>query len=131
MARRMTRGLGWTIGIALALVCARVSVAWAHARLTRAEPAAGAHTPAAPTRLRLWFSEEPEVLFSRLSLSDSTGHTVKLGAIERGETRLEIRAKIDEPVRAGRYTVNWRTAGSDGHPTSGAFVFIVDAPARK
>jgi methionine-rich copper-binding protein CopC len=102
----------------------------AHARLTRAEPAVDGHVTPAPTLLRLWFSEAPEVVFSKVTLTDSTGNDVKLGAIARGDTKLEIRAKIATALSVGRYTVNWRTAGPDGHATSGAFRFTVDAPRR-
>src|SRR5437868_6645548 len=76
-----------------------------HATLTRAEPAVDGHTASSPARLRLWFSEAPEVVFSRVTLSDSAGTAIKLGPVERGDTKLEIRAKITAPLHAGRYAV--------------------------
>jgi methionine-rich copper-binding protein CopC len=39
--------------------------------------------------------------------------------------------KVDASLPSGRYTVGWRTAGRDGHLTSGAFTFTVDPPAHK
>ncbi|MGH7619840.1 MAG: copper resistance CopC family protein [Gemmatimonadaceae bacterium] len=98
-----------------------------HAALTRAEPAVGGHTATAPKVLRLWFSEAPEVLFTRLALSDSSGVAVTLGKVQKGDTKLEIRSKIAGPMHAGRYAVTWRTAAADGHATSGTFAFTVDA----
>jgi methionine-rich copper-binding protein CopC len=103
----------------------------AHAWLKRAEPAIDGRTAVPPTKLRLWFSEAPEVAFSRLTLTDSAGTPVKLGAVERGDTKLEIRANIAAPMRRGRYVVNWSTAGPDGHPTSGAFSFTVNSRAAR
>lgn len=118
---------------ALAVLCVLCLplVLSAHAKLTRAEPAVDSRTAAPPTRLRLWFSEAPEVVFTRLTLSDSGGAPVKLGAVERGDMKLEIRAKIVAPMHTGRYVVNWRTAGPDGHATSGAFSFTVEPHAPR
>jgi methionine-rich copper-binding protein CopC len=99
-----------------------------HAALTRADPAIDGHTAVIPAAVRLWFSESPEVVFTRLTLSDSSGAPVKLGKVESGDTKLEIRAKIAGTMHAGRYVVNWRTAGADGHATAGHFTFTVDLP---
>jgi methionine-rich copper-binding protein CopC len=101
-----------------------------HASLTRAEPAVDSHTAVSPARVRLWFSEAPEVVFTRLTLNDSTGSAVTLGGVEHGDTKLEIRAKIAAPLHAGRYVVTWRTAGPDGQATTGTFKFTIDPPAR-
>src|SRR5579872_6161306 len=97
----------------------------AHARLTRAEPAIDGHVAKSPARLRLWFSESPELAFTKLTLSDSARHVYALGKPERGESDLEVRATVATTLHPGRYTVNWRTAASDGHPTCGAFTFVV------
>jgi len=100
----------------------------AHAMLTRAEPAVDGRVTTSPARLRLWFSEAPEIAFTKLTLADSAGGSIALGKIERGDTKLEIRAPIATKLALGRYTVNWRTAAADGHPTSGTFKFTVVAP---
>ncbi len=99
-----------------------------HATLTRAEPPIDGRVTTIPTRLRLWYSESPELPFTTLVLADSTGKVVKLGGIEHGDTKLEIRAKIATTLFAGRYTVKWRTAGPDGHATAGTFAFTIDPP---
>jgi methionine-rich copper-binding protein CopC len=99
-----------------------------HATLTRAEPPVDGRTTTPPTRLRLWFSESPELPFTTLTLADSAGKVVKLGGIEHGDTQLEIRAKIAATLYAGRYTVKWRTAGPDGHATTGTFAFTIVPP---
>jgi hypothetical protein len=98
-----------------------------HATLTRTEPPVEGHIASAPAALRLWFSEAPEVVFTRLTLTDSSGAAVKLDKVEKGDTKLEIRSKVAGPMHAGRYVVTWRTAGPDGHATAGKFAFRVDS----
>jgi len=115
-----------TATAALLALATPVPLLWAHARLTRADPAPNGHTAVVPTRLRLWFSESPEIAFTQVTLSDSARHAIKLGKVERGDTKLEVRAAVAGALHPGRYTVNWRTAAADGHPTSGAFTFTID-----
>jgi methionine-rich copper-binding protein CopC len=100
----------------------------AHAMLTRAEPGVDGHVTTIPARLRLWFSEAPEIAFTTLTLADSGGGSIALGKVEKGDTKLEIRAPVAAKLARGRYTVSWRTAGPDGHATSGTFRFTVVAP---
>lgn len=115
------------LGVALTL--ALPVALWSHARLTRSDPAANARLDVAPTVIRLWFSEAPEVSLSSITLEDSAGITVRLGAIRRGDASLSIEASILDTLRAGRYTVGWRVAGSDGHPITGSFSFVSAATA--
>ena len=110
---------------AVAVVLITPGVLRAHARLTRSDPAAKATLSAAPTKIRLWFSEAPEIAMSRLTLTDSVGAEIPLGKLERGSEKLLVQASIDRGLGAGRYTVTWRVAAADGHPSSGSFTFTV------
>jgi putative copper export protein/methionine-rich copper-binding protein CopC len=101
----------------------------AHARLLRSSPSALARLVTPPSELRLWFSERPELRFSFLSLVDSAGTTIPLGAIVTGDS-MSLMASIEKPLSAGRYAVAWRTAAADGHSTSGRFVFTVAIAAE-
>ena len=83
---------------------------------------------AAPTSIRLWFSETPELRFSNIELVDSAGGVVPLGPLAMGDS-MSITAAIRTPLRAGRYSIAWRTAASDGHSTNGRFTFIVASAA--
>ena len=105
------------------------AVLWAHARLTRSEPGAKTELAVVPTVIRLWFSEAPEVALTSITLKDSTGVAVPLGLVARDSSKLGVRAPITAPLKPGRYTVGWRVAGSDGHPISGSFTFLVLASA--
>ena len=61
-----------------------------------------------------------------ISMKDASGKESKLGAPEtdRGDP-LSISVRVSQPLPAGRYTVSWRTAASDGHPSHGSFSFVV------
>jgi putative copper export protein/methionine-rich copper-binding protein CopC len=100
------------------------AVLLAHARLVRSAPHADETLSTPPTSLQLWFSERPELRFSTLKLLDSSGAPLPIGALSTGDAR-SLTAAIPVVLTNGRYTVSWRTAASDGHPTSGTFSFVV------
>lgn len=108
------------------MVLATPAILFAHARLVRSAPAANAVLDAAPTALRLWFSERPEPRFTAIQLLDSTRATVPLGAPTSMEQN-GLTLAVTRPLTPGPYSVVWRTAGSDGHPTNGNFSFRVAA----
>lgn len=110
---------------AVAIVLGTPALVWAHARLTRSDPAAKATLSVAPTRIRLWFSEAPEIAMSRVTLTDSSGTPIPLGKVERGAEKLLIETSIGRALAAGRYTVTWHVAAADGHPSNGSFTFTV------
>jgi copper transport protein len=61
-----------------------------------------------------------------ISLKDENGKEFVLAPLEndRGDP-LTVLAHVSQPLPAGRYTVAWRTAASDGHPSHGTFSFVV------
>jgi putative copper export protein len=61
-----------------------------------------------------------------ISLKDANGKDFALASpeSERGDP-LTVLVRVPQPLPAGRYTVAWRTAASDGHPSHGAFSFVV------
>jgi putative copper export protein len=83
-----------------------------------------------PQLIRLWFSEQPELSMTSIAMKDANGNAVALAAPEndRGDP-LMISVRVFQPLPAGRYTVAWRTAGSDGHPSHGTFSFVALAEA--
>ena len=100
--------------------------AWAHAHLKRSEPAAGSKVASSPQLIRLWFSEQPELSMTFISLKDAQGKEWVLTGPQKDPTNpLAVSAGIAQPLPAGRYTVAWRTAASDGHPSHGTFGFVV------
>ncbi len=61
-----------------------------------------------------------------ISLKDANGKEFVLGPPEndRGDP-LTVSVRVSQPIPPGRYTVAWRTAASDGHPSRGTFGFLV------
>lgn len=101
----------------------------AHGRLKSSGPAANARLMVAPTELRLVFTEAPEMRFTSVALVGPAG-PVRLQTLTgiSGEP-LAVVARIQGALVAGSYTVNWQTAGADGHPVRGAYTFRIDPGA--
>lgn len=113
---------------AVGLVLGASSVALAHAMLVSAEPESGAHLAAAPSRVRLVFSEALEISLAEVSITDDSGHTVKLKPA--GDPH-DVHALI-APVQGlvpGSYRVTWHVVSADGHPVEGSYVFTLGAAA--
>jgi putative copper export protein len=67
-----------------------------------------------------------------ISLTDAAGKKLALGAPEQDPSDpLGISVRITTVIPSGRYTLEWRTAASDGHPTHGSFSFTVLAEAAQ
>ncbi|HEX4684692.1 MAG TPA: copper resistance protein CopC [Gemmatimonadaceae bacterium] len=95
----------------------------AHAHLVRSDPANDA-VVSAPTEMKLWFSERPDLRFSRISLRDSTRNELEVGPLSAIEP-MGLRVALLSRLHAGRYFVVWSTAASDGHMTQGTLRFRV------
>lgn len=106
------------------------ATAWAHAHLRKSEPSANARLTAAPRFLRFWFSEAPELSLTTVTLLDAAGKAVALSTPDRdADGALAVRVAVTGAMPAGRYTVRWRTAAADGHPSSGTFAFTLATAA--
>lgn len=121
--RRLTAGV-----LATAALLVTPILLFAHARLLRSTPAENSRLDASPTSLSLWFSEKPELRFTSIRLLDSAGASLPL----RAPSSLTgdppgITVPIVGSLARGRYTVAWRTAAADGHPSSGRYTFEVMA----
>lgn len=114
--------------LAALAVLATPALLFAHAHLVRSNPAEHASLTSVPTTLSLWFSEKPELKFTTVQLTDSSGGAIALGAVAAAESD-GITVPIVGAMKPGRYTVTWRTAASDGHATSGKFDFSIAASA--
>ena len=119
------RGAARHLWLALALSVGFSHPAWAHAHLRKSDP--GAHaTVSPPGAIRLWFTEEPELMLTVVRLTDSAGTVVALGApLHDVDGALSVRLSIATALHPGRWTVTWKTAALDGHPSNGTFTFRV------
>ena len=94
-----------------------------HLHLQKSEPADKSEVAAAPTELKLWFSEKVELPLLKVMLLHGAD-TVATAAPTQGKASGDpIVAKISKPAGAGAYTVKWRAMGKDGHAVSGVFGF--------
>jgi len=101
---------------------------WGHQTLLKAQPAAGAELGTSPRFLRLDFREPLRARFTRITLMGPDSLTVDLGPVRiEGDSALTAIVPVPGTLPAGRYRVNWRTTGADGHAVSGAYEFIVTA----
>src|SRR2546428_7049520 len=125
MSTRSSRS--WLIAVSCAVIALSVapSALLAHPRLKRSTPSAGDHLVVSPSQLRLWFTEAPELAMTTVVLTDSAGKRIPIGSVERDTDVVAVRANILRSLGAGRYTVTWRTAASDGHLMRGSFSFNV------
>ena len=118
---------------ALTLLTARAGTATSslHLRLVKSEPAAKAVLSARPSAVRLWFSAEPEMRLTSVTLKDAAGATVALAKpYLDGTTKTLVVAEVREGLRPGKYAVTWRTVSHDGHPVKGEFSFELTGIAR-
>lgn len=102
------------------------AVLYAHARLTSSSPADGAVLDAAPTEIRLTFSERPSVAVASVVLvvgSDSI-HLSPV-SVDTADRKTVI-APVSRALRPGVYQVVWRVASRDGHPIRGAYSFVIE-----
>jgi copper transport protein len=116
----------WAVLIAVGASLAVPISLFAHAHLRRSEPAAHDRLNSPPTAIRLWFSERPELGFTRVRLRGADSNDVSLGAATRmSDDAMGVSLTIAAPLAPGTYTVLWRTAAADGHATNGSFSFEV------
>ena len=106
---------------ALALIS---PAAFAHAMLESASPPVGG-TVAAPSEIRITFSEGIEPKFSGVALS-GPGGAVPVGhaSTAPGDAKVLV-VKIGKTLAAGTYTVKWHAVSVDTHHTQGDFDFTV------
>ena len=117
--------------LALLLVGAPVmaGASMLHLKLSRSEPAANAVLTAAPTQIRLWFTQKPELSVTSIKLRSGAGAT----AVERALAPLSrtdvanssITAPVGAALASGHFEVVWRTMARDGHVLNGVIGFDV------
>ena len=102
----------------------------AHAHLRRSEPAARERLALPPTAIRLWFSERPELAFTRVRLRGADSSEIQLGAVARmTNDAFGLAIPVPATLATGPYTVLWQTAAADGHASRGSFTFEIIAGA--
>jgi copper transport protein len=115
-----------SIALATVLLLAGRRIAYAHATLVSAEPAAGSHLSRTPSRIRLLFSEEIEAGLASLSVVAADGHATRLAVESDPHDVRALVAPLSE-LAPGGYRLLWHVVSADGHPVEGNLVFWVGA----
>src|SRR5687768_13473609 len=116
-------------GLVAACLLSAPATVFAHGGLKSSVPASGATLSAAPTEIRLVFTEAVELAFTRVGLRGPNG-AVQLGAsVFTGADRRTVVSPMAAQLSAGQYTLTWQAAGADGHPVRGSFTFAIAAHA--
>jgi methionine-rich copper-binding protein CopC len=111
--------------IALPLALAATSTAaHAHAQLESSSPPVGG-TVAAPSVIRLEFSEGVEPKFTVVTVTGPSGRAaLGAAATEAGHQNVLV-VPVAKPLAPGVYTLKWRAVSVDTHHTQGTFEFTV------
>ena len=103
---------------------------FAHAKLASSEPTAGQKLNQPPSRIRLVFTEKPEIAMSTVRLVMPSGDTVQLaGLILDSADNHTLIGETPGASESGSYQIIWSTAARDGHASRGVILFSVDPPA--
>jgi methionine-rich copper-binding protein CopC len=89
----------------------------------KTEPADGAALKASPAHVEMWFAEKPDPAVTKIAVKGPAG-AIQTGTPHAG-TDKSVVADIKGSLPAGKYSVDWQTAGDDGHLSKGAFSFSV------
>jgi putative copper export protein/methionine-rich copper-binding protein CopC len=112
----------------LLLLCLLPAAMHYHIRLESSLPAAGSTVAVAPTTLRLRFSAHIEARYTVLTAVTADGRRIPLeGFAFEPDSDRELTVPFPV-VPPGTVTVEWRTAGADGHVLEGSFTFTISAP---
>lgn len=117
----------WAGALAAVLLVSGVALS-AHLKVEKTFPESDATVTSAPDRLQVWFSQAPTVPVSSFTLEGPDGKvTVGKATAGKVDGKLDrsLVAPITGAVTAGKYTVTWKTSGSDGHIQTGTFDFLV------
>ena len=112
---------GWLLVASIALP----GIAWAHARLEKAEPAKRAELKTAPAKIRLTFNESVEASYSKITVEDAAGKSLESGAAPGADARsIELALPALPP---GEYRVRYRALSVDGHVIEADYPFRIKA----
>lgn len=112
------------IALVLGLIVALPVIASAHAFPDHAEPKVGSEGPA-PAEVRIWFTQQPEVAFSKIQVFDAGGRQVDKNDTHADASDKKLLIVSVPPLAPGRYKVVWKVLSVDTHRTSGDFKFTV------
>ncbi|MEV8040563.1 copper resistance CopC family protein [Arthrobacter sp. NPDC080082] len=115
------------VAAALGLAVLGAAPASAHDSVESTSPTADASLPAPPQKVSITLSNHPLAIGSQIKVNDAGGTNWADGGVQIVDNVASQPLKPGAP--AGRFTVQWRVASSDGHPIEGTFGFTAAAAA--
>lgn len=106
--------------LALGLLVAAPTAAFAHDVLERTNPADGTTVTTLPDSVVLTFSEAPLALGAQVVVAGPSGQVSSGAPTISGR---DVRQAIAPSAPGGDYTVSYRITSDDGHPVTGTFSF--------
>ena len=116
---------GYRAAIAVIAAALLPCAALAHAFLDHALPAVGGTVSAAPSELRLFFTEALEPAFSGVEISGASGQPIATGAASIDPRNRAVLVLKLPPLATGHYRVSWHAVSVDTHRTEGSFTFDI------
>ncbi|RNC95950.1 MAG: copper resistance protein CopC [Oricola sp.] len=111
--------------VALAALLLAATPALSHSEMNMTEPADGATLDAVPETIQLKFTAPARVM--KVEMMHTNGAASHTKAIEIPTfAMVDAISLTPEFMGAGRYEVNWRALGEDGHVMTGSFSFTVE-----
>lgn len=128
--RRPARGVRRAVAVAalaLIIVGAWGTPAFAHAVLEGTDPGSGATVKRSPDAVTLTFNEPVEAAaLGGIRAFDSRARRIDVGSPTHSDGGRKVRASLPT-LDDGTYVVTWRVLSADAHPIRGAFTFTVGA----
>lgn len=124
---RTMSNVGRVGAIASLLMALVFGVALAHATLIRSDPPNGGRVTVPPIQLRLEFNEAVAARTSRVELVAPDSQRLALVLRSDSAAAKVLLADVPPLPVAGRYRVEWRLVGPDGHAVTGQYAFTVDS----
>jgi methionine-rich copper-binding protein CopC len=107
------------------LFLALQSHAWAHAFLDHADPKVGSTVTGSPVVVKAWFTQELELAFSSLQVTNAQGKEVDKKDMHLDDKDKKLMIVSLPPLSPGTYMVAWQAVSVDTHHTQGHFQFTV------
>ncbi|HEY1788467.1 MAG TPA: copper resistance CopC family protein [Verrucomicrobiae bacterium] len=113
------------LSLAVLLLFAAQSHAWAHAFLDHAEPKVGSTVTNSPAQIKLWYTQSLEPVFSDVAVQDDKGREVdKKNMRQDGKDKSLLIVSLPS-LPDGTYTVIWHVVSVDTHRPQGRFKFTI------
>jgi copper transport protein len=122
--RRILAGLACCL-VAVLILCAAGTPAFAHATVVSTNPPADRSVPTSPATVSLSFNEDVTIGTTPVTLLDSAGNTEPLGRARLNPDATVLTVAVKTRLASGVYTVTWQVTSGDGDIVAGRYAFGV------